>query len=189
MKRLAVILTEGFADWEYGFLAGTAAPFYGLELRFFTPKAGIVRSQGGLKANVDLGLDEMRAWSADMVVIIGGMIWETAEAPDLGDTLRAQLAGGGWVAGICGGTLALARAGALDAVRHTSNAAPFLQQVENYGGQALYQEGGAAISDGHVITAPGTAPVSFTAAIFEAVGVVPDQVSGFRTMLAAEHLA
>ena len=40
---------------------------------------------------------------------------------------------------------------------------------------------------GRVVTAPGTAPVSFTAAVFESVGLDRESVQQFRTMLATEH--
>jgi len=39
-----------------------------------------------------------------------------------------------------------------------------------------------------VITAPGTAPVSFTAAIFESVGMDQNTVQQFKDMMAAEHI-
>lgn len=34
MARVGLILTPGFADWEYAFIAGTASPFYGIDVRF-----------------------------------------------------------------------------------------------------------------------------------------------------------
>jgi len=37
MARVGLILTPGFADWEYAFIAGTASPFYGIDVRFFAP--------------------------------------------------------------------------------------------------------------------------------------------------------
>ena len=46
--KIAVVLTHGFADWEYALVAGTGGPFYGLNIQFFAPEAGEVRSQGAL---------------------------------------------------------------------------------------------------------------------------------------------
>ncbi len=34
MARVGLILTPGFADWEYAFIAGTASPFTGSTLGF-----------------------------------------------------------------------------------------------------------------------------------------------------------
>ena len=58
MARIGLILTPGFADWEYAFIAGTAAPFYGIEVRFFTPEAGQLCSQGGLNVVVQSSLQD-----------------------------------------------------------------------------------------------------------------------------------
>jgi len=188
MARIALILTPGFADWEYAFIAGTGAPFYGIETRFFAPAPGRFRSQGGLTVEVEAGLGSCHDWRPQVVAVIGGMIWERPEAPDLAGFLQASHAEGATVAGICGGTLALARAGLLNAVPHTSNSATFLgAHAAGYTGAAFYRDSGAAVAAGRVVTAPGSAPVSFTGAVFEAAGLAPESVAQFRTLLAAEH--
>jgi hypothetical protein len=87
-----------------------------------------------------------------------------------------------------GGTLALARAGLLDSVSHTSNSADFLQQnAIGYESTTLYRSSQVAVVADRVITAPGPAPVSFTCAVFEAAGLSSEIVSQFRSLLAAEH--
>ncbi|WP_205187767.1 MULTISPECIES: DJ-1/PfpI family protein [unclassified Burkholderia] len=188
MPRVSLILAPGFADWEYAFIAGTASPFYGIDARFFAPVPGAFRSQGGLMVTVDGSLQQCVEWKPDVVVIIGGMIWESAEAPDLREFLLAVRANGSTVAGICGGTLALARAGLLNTVPHTSNNANFLSQNgAGYEGAALYRHSTAAVVADGIITAPGPAPVSFTCAVFESAGLPPEIVAQFRSMLAAEH--
>ncbi len=48
MKKVAIILTQEFADWEYALVAGTGGTFYGFDVQFFTPETGEIRSQGGL---------------------------------------------------------------------------------------------------------------------------------------------
>ena len=189
MAKIAVLLTPGFADWEYALIGGTGGPFYGLDVKYFAPLAGDVTSQGGLKVRVARGFDAIASWQPEAVVVVGGTIWETDAAPDIGALLLAQHRRGAVVAGICGGTLALARAGLLDSVSHTSNDSDFLgRNARGYAGSTRYQESAAAVSDGGVITAPGTAPVSFTAAIFDAAGVEQAAVQQLRTMMAAEHL-
>lgn len=86
------------------------------------------------------------------------------------------------------GTLALARAGILDTVAHTSNSADFLQQkAVGYEGRSLYRNSPAAVVADRIITAPGAAPVSFTCAVFESAGLSSEIISQFRSMLAAEH--
>lgn len=187
MACVGLILTPGFADWEYAFIAGTASPFYGIDVRFFAPATGEFRSQGGLAVTVDSSLHQCLDWKPDVVVVIGGMVWESAEAPDIRDFLHASRSSGATLAGICGGTLALARAGLLDTVPHTSNSADFLQNAVSYQGSTLYRSSSIAVMADRIITAPGTAPVSFTCAVFESAGLSSESISQFRSMLAAEH--
>lgn len=188
MTKIAIILTQGFADWEYALLAGAGGAFYGQEIRFFAPTVGEVLSMGGLAAQVAHSFEGIAQWSPDAVVVIGSAIWETDDAPDIGALLQSHHSGGGVVAGICGGTLALARAGLLEKTTHTSNAPDYLtDNATGYDGSIHYRQSASAISADRVITAPGTAPASFAAAIFSSVGVDPDAVEQFRTMLAAEH--
>ena len=188
MARVALILTPGFADWEYAFIAGTASPFYGIDAGFFASATGQFRSQGGLAVTVDSDLEQCLNWKPHVIVVVGGMVWERAEAPDIQDFLHVSRSSGATIAGICGGTLALARAGLLDTVPHTSNSAEFLQKnALGYEGRALYRSSPAAVVADRIITAPGPAPVSFTCAVFEGAGLSSELISQFRSMLTAEH--
>lgn len=189
-RKVALILTPGFADWEYAFIAGVGGPFYGLDVAFFAPQPGTLCSQGGLTAVVEKGVDEVADWHPSAIVVVGGTVWETAHAPDISVLLKEQLERGVTVAGICGGTLALARAGLLNDRAHTSNDADFLtRNAANYAGQSHFVASASAVVDSHVITAPGTAPVSFSARVFGALGVDEDTVRQFKAMMAAEHAA
>ncbi len=188
MSKVAIVLTQRFADWEYALIAGTGGSFYGLDVQYFAPEAGEICSQGGLVAIVLRNLDEISTWQPEALVVVGGEIWATDDAPDVGKILKAQHNDGGVVAGICGGTLALARTGLLNEIPHTSNDADFLDQnAAGYSGSEHYCESASAISRGRVITAPGTAPVSFTAAVFESIGLDQETVLQFKKMMAAEH--
>ncbi|KAJ03135.1 DJ-1/PfpI family protein [Sulfitobacter mediterraneus] len=188
MQKVAVLLAEGFADWEYALIGGTGGPFYGLEIQYVTLGAAQLTSQGGMQVRVAKTRADMAEMQPGVIVVIGGMIWETDRAPDITDMLRQHHQSGGTVAGICGGTLALARAGLLDDHAHTSNDAAFLPaHAPGYKGQGRYQAQAAAIQDGRVITAPGTAPVSFTAEVFRTAGLGAEPAAQFKAMLAAEH--
>ena len=111
------------------------------------------------------------------------------DAPDIGELLRTQYSGGSVVAGICGGTLALARAGLLNETPHTSNDVDFLQQnAEGYSGAELFCVSASAISDeSSDHRRPELHRSVFTAAIFESIGLDKDTVKQFSAMLAAEH--
>lgn len=188
MARVSLILTPGFADWEYAFIAGTGSPFYGIDVRFFAPAAGQFHSQGGLAVTVESSLQHCLDWQPDVVVVIGGTAWEGALAPDISGFLQTSRSRGASIAGICGGTLALARAGLLDTVPHTSNNPEFLQDnAQGYAGHSFYRSSPVAVVADRIITAPGPAPVSFTCAVFEAAGLSAETIAQFRAMLAAEH--
>lgn len=188
MNQIAVLLPQGFADWEYALIAGTGGPFFDLDIRIFSPTPGTLTSQGGLTAHVPDGPELLDHISPKVIAVIGSTLWATDAAPDVSDLLRAHHENGGVVAGICGGTLALARAGLLDHCAHTSNDPEFLSKhAPCYEGQAMFSPSAKAVSDARVITAPGTAPVSFTAEVFTHAGVPPDAVIQFKSMLGAEH--
>ena len=59
MGKIAVVLTQGFADWEYALIGGTGGSFYGLDVQYFSPEVGLLQSQGGLTATVSQNLDEL----------------------------------------------------------------------------------------------------------------------------------
>ena len=188
MLKVAVLLCDGFADWEYALIGGTGGPFYGLEIQYVTLGGAYLTSQGGMKVEVDSTLADLARLRPRVIAVIGGTIWETDHAPEISELLRHHHQDGGTVAGICGGTLALARAGLLDNCAHASNAPAFLtDNAPSYSGQGHYLPQPAAVSDASVITAPGTAPVSFAAEVFRAAGLAAEAVMQFRTMLAAEH--
>ncbi len=189
MKQITLILPEGYSDWEYALLAGIGAAFYEFDIRFITPSPGIVTSQGGVTAQLADGVESFSPDATTTLVIIGSAIWTTQAAPDLTNLLRHQHAIGGRVAGICGGTLALARAGLLDDTPHCSNNLDLLtDHAPRYTGQAHFVQSPSAVTANRLVTAPGTAPVSFTAEIFAQSGLAPEAVAQFRSMLAAEHL-
>lgn len=75
-KKVAIVLTSGFADWEYALIAGVGGPFYGLDVAFFAPQAGTLRSQGGLTVDVAHGVAELADWRPEVLVVVGGTLWK-----------------------------------------------------------------------------------------------------------------
>lgn len=188
MSKIAIILAHDFADWEYGFLGGVGRAFYNLDAQYFSPMPGEFQSSGGLNVSVSKNLDDLTRWEPHAVGIVGGGVWGTPQAPDISKILRSQHAKGTVIGGICAGTLTLARAGLLNENSHTSNDLNYLQQnADGYLGEKFYQQSAAAVSHNNIITAPGTAPASFAAQMFEAVGLEKETVSQFRAMVQAEH--
>lgn len=185
MKPVLIVLPDRFADWETPFISAIGGGFYGLSVRHATPGGGDVRSLAGLKVT---GLDEAIPREGEIVVLCGGEGWTAEGAPDVTPMLRKARADGHVIAAICAGTGALARAGLLDDVDHTSNAPDFLGVVTpDYRGQARYQNVPRAVADDGIITSAGHTPGSFAVLVMTAAGVPTDRITEFRTMVAADE--
>lgn len=188
MTKLAVLLAEGFADWECAMLMASGRTYFGFEVVVATPGGTAVTSAGGLKVLPDTALEALTPAGFDALVLCGGGIWEGESPLDASAQIQAFLAAGKLVGGICAATLALARAGALDAVPHTSNDVRSIAATGYAGGQH-YRDTPAATLGGRVVTAPGTAPVTFMAEMFRALGYGGDNLDYYLGLLAAEHKA
>lgn len=188
MSNIAIVLTERYADWECAFINGIGRAYYGVETVNVAPGGETITSLGGIHTRPDGSLEGVNAEEFHALVICGGMIWTTPQAPDMKGLALEFLDQKKPVAAICGGTLALAKAGILDDKRHTSNDLNFLtSNAPGYAGQSLFVDEPAAVMDQNVITAAGNVPIHFSAAVFRAVGVEHNTVDEFLAMLAKEH--
>jgi putative intracellular protease/amidase len=167
-KAVHLLVFDGYADWE---------PAHALsELRRSGNRSVVVvgfsdepvTSMGGLRVSPDITLRETRLPEVEILVLPGGDFWEGSyPEAELNRVLIGLVASGVPVAAICGGTLALARAGLLNDRHHTSNMPGYLaEHAPQYSGASLYEDG-PAVSDGGVITASGLAPVDFAREIFK----------------------
>ncbi|NBF12146.1 type 1 glutamine amidotransferase family protein [Pseudomonas sp. Fl4BN1] len=186
MTRAITIICENFADWETALINATARAYYGFDCRFAAPKGAPVTSMGGMRVTPDLALEEIRLDELDLLMVCGGTVWQSDQAPDISALLRAARERNIVLAGICDGTRMLAKAGVLDHVRHTSNSADNLLAMK-YAGAAHYQDVPHAVADQRVITAPGSAPVSFMAQILRTLGIDDENLTAYIGMHAAEH--
>jgi putative intracellular protease/amidase len=188
MTTIVTILTPGFADWETALLNAAARSYYGVETHFATPGGAPVVSAGGMKIVPDMSIDDIDPMQLDALLVCGGAAWAGPDAPDIGDLLVRTRDAGKTVAGICDGTLALARSGLLDTVDHTSNSADNLTPT-GYAGAARYKDQPRAVIDGRIVTAPGSAPVSFMGAVMQTLGLCDDNLKFYIGVYGAEHRA
>ena len=188
MTRIVTILTPGFADWETALLNAGAREYYRIETSFAAPGGEALTSAGGMRVTPQLAIEDIDVGQVDAILVNGGTIWTTPAAPDLSELLRRVHAAGKTVAGICDGVLALARAGLLDDVRHTANGPESLPDT-GYAGTAHFIGSSRAVLDRRIVTAPGTAPVSFMGAVLASLGLANGDLDFYLGLYAAEHQA
>lgn len=185
MTTMVTILAEGFADWETALLNAAAHAFYKVETKYATPGGTPVTSLGGMTVRPDLALEAIDVAAYDAIIVCGGNIWQSPDAPDIAPLLAKAKAQGKLIGLICDATLAAAKTGLLDDVRHTSNGAGYLDAT-GYGGKALYRDTSAAVTDAKIVTAAGTSAVSFMAAVMDGLGLVDENLSYYVGMHAAQ---
>ncbi|PLW78364.1 DJ-1/PfpI family protein [Cohaesibacter celericrescens] len=185
MLPIYILLTEGYSDWEIAPLAGLGRAFYGADLQFVSPTGGALTSIAGLPIAQTKRFEPPKE---GVVVVCGGPSFETDVAPQLIDHLCSAFENGCVIAGICGGTLALAHARLLDQVRHTSNGPGYLEGfVPNYAGTAHYVDSPKAVRDGSIITAPAPATASFATEVLIAAGLNAQAARQITALLGREH--
>ncbi|AZE89276.1 type 1 glutamine amidotransferase family protein [Pseudomonas orientalis] len=187
MIRAVTILTENFSDWEPALINSTGRAYYGFDTRFATPGGKQVTSSGGMMIVPNLAVEAIQLEDVDLLIVTGSPIWKTDKAPAIEALVREAHAMNIVVAGICDGTRVLAQAGILDHLQHTSNSAENLKQ-SHYCGADYYQDVPYAVADQGVVTAPGSAPVSFMAQILNTLGLEDEKLDAYVAMHAAEHI-
>lgn len=188
-KRLAVILIDKFADWEFGYLTSTVRDWLKGTVTFHTPAGNEVTSEGGLRAASDGAIEDLKATDFDALAVIGSGQWSKTGAPDISDLLISADKSHKVLGFICQGTLAAARAGLLDTRPHSSNDSDTPKMVPTYQGAAHYVDTPRALRSDNIVTASGLAPVTF--AIEMLMAMYPDkekELAGFRADCAREHM-
>lgn len=186
MKRIVVLFTEGYSDWECGQLLASAREEFKFDVVIASPDGNMVTSIGGVRTLIDTSFDKVDPATADCLVLCGASIWESEKAPDLSARLKEFAARDCVMAAICGATLAFARAGLLDGTAHTSNAPGYLAAAKEYRGEAFYRDVPHAVRSGKIVTAPGTAPITFTAEVYRALGLGGPDLDEYVTLFGRE---
>ena len=172
--RVHVLVFDGFADWEPSYALAELRRSGNYEVVTVGFTGDEVTSMGGLRVRPDRALADVRTDEVRLLIIPGGDLWEREDGyprAEVEALVATLLATGRPVAAICGGTVAMARAGLLDDRRHTSNMASYLRQhVPSYRGEEFYDTS-LAVRDRGVITASGLGAVDFGREIFAELGV------------------
>ena len=177
MKIIYLYVLNTMADWEVGHAIAelNSQRFFAerkdwLVKTFSLAKEPVV-TMGGIKIVPDFSANEVKTEDAVMLILPGADIWmDPAQAPVL-DIAKRFLSAEIPIAAICGATIALAEAGMLDNVKHTSNGLPYLKMVcPNYRGDQHYRNE-LAVTDKNLITAGSTSPVEFAYQILKKLGV------------------
>ncbi len=171
-KAVAVLVFDGFADWEPAFAltglrrwGGKTVVTAGYDLRPVT-------SMGGLRIVPDCALADLSPRDAELLIHPGGDVWEAGYPADVQDPVLGRMrAAGVPIAAICGATIAAARAGLFRGRRHTSNGRAFLQRHAPGSGDDADYADVLAVTDDGVISASGLGAVEFAAEIFAQLGV------------------
>lgn len=188
--KVYIYAVPGLADWEVAYVTtGIADKRYfrdknlAVELVWLGDTRDPVTTMGGLTIRPDVSIREATLAAEDFLILPGADAWLAGPRQEIIEVAKDRIERGLPVAAICAATVALAQAGALDAVRHTSNDKEFLRQCcPAYRGGARYVEA-PAVADSNVITASATAPVEFAYEIFKALGAFdPETLSAWRDL-------
>ena len=167
--HIYLYLFNTLADWEIGFL--TAELF---SKRYFSNKNAHcelvtvadslepITTMGGMVLTPEKRLDSIQFNRDDLLLLPGGDLWMSPETDNILRKAKTLIDDGFRVAAICGATFGLARVGALDLKKHTSNNLDYLKAIcPSYKGEANYLDK-PAVCDGNLITASGLAALEFT---------------------------
>ena len=166
-RAVHILVFDGFADWEPSYALAELRRSGGREVITVGFDDTAVTSMGGLRVVPDRRLGAVKTAEVELFILPGGDFWEgTYPLDELNRVLNELITAEVPIAGICGATLALARAGLLNDRRHTSNMPGYIaEHSPEYAGTALY-EALPAVNDRGVITASGLSPVEFAREIF-----------------------
>jgi len=174
-RNVHLFVFDTMADWEAAYaVAAINSPQFqsgSSRYRVLTVAATLapVTTMGGVRIEPDVMIDAVLPEESAMLILPGGYAWENGGNSEALELAAQFIDCGVPVAAICAATLALARAGLLDHLRHTSNAREYLIS-SGYRGTAFYC-GVPAVTDHNVITATGLAPVDFAREIFKALNL------------------
>jgi putative intracellular protease/amidase len=173
MQKAHVLLFDGYADWEIGYVLAELRRIGNVPVATVGFTDAPVLSMGGLRVFPDTTLAAVVPDDVRLFILPGGTLWEQAYPAEtlhaLLQTLDRQAVP---LAAICAATAVFAKAGILNGKKHTSNSLKYLREhVPDYQGDKDYVDE-LAVTDGHVTTASGLGSVEFARNILGALEIV-----------------
>jgi putative intracellular protease/amidase len=166
-----LFIFDGFSDWEPALAIANLRTHFKYTITSFSIDGKPIRSAGNLQIQPDCSMKEVDAEKADILLLPGGTIWESANQPDIKKVIEQFLQANKPVAAICGATIFMANNGYLDAIPHTSNGLEYLKKyAPNYKGEKHYQQQ-PCVTAGNIITANGAAMIEFATAVYNKLQV------------------
>lgn len=191
MTVAVAFFQPGWADWEAGSVLALLREHLGVQIEIATPDGEPQTSIGGVLAAADYKFADPVLSDADVYLLIGSDAWVEYKDEAVFGLLRQAAADGKIVGAICAGTVAAARARLFDGRAHTSNGPEWLlEQEAGYAGADSYVDTSKAVTAGKIVSAPGTAPISFAAAIGRLIAPESEEMlAGYEAMFAKEFSA
>ncbi len=162
---------DNLADWEIAF---TSAELN--SQRFLSKPISLVTIANDTKEIITMGgstilptkkTENVNFEYGDPLILPGSDTWMNEKHQKIINLVPQLLEKNVTVAAICGATIALAQAGILNDIPHTSNDLTFLKMsAPNYSGESLYIQEPIAVTP-NLITASGIAPLEFASEIFK----------------------
>lgn len=178
-KTVLLFLLSNYADWEAGYVAAELNsdednnPYC---IKTISITSEPVHSMGGLRVLPDYSLETVPQ-EYEALILIGGTSWRESESEKIVPLVKATLQKNKLVAGICDGSVFLAKHGFLNEARHTSNG---LEDLKKYAANEYTNAQGyvnePAVSDGDIITANGTSPLEFAKLVFTKLHLDSEQM-------------
>jgi putative intracellular protease/amidase len=173
-KKIYIYLFDGFSDWEIAYLTPEIKKSEAFELRYFSKDGKPIVSMGGLRILPDISFAEINTDTIEMLILPGGVAWETNENDFLDAFVKNLFKKGKAIAAICAATTYLGKKGFLDKLKHTSNDLNYLKgMAPHYLGEQHYSNS-LAVTDENIITANGIAPIEFARDIFQKIKLYSD---------------
>lgn len=188
--KLFLYVMNTLADWEIGYLTAEirSRRFFSKEnipcdiITVSNDKSAII-TMGGMRIVPDIEAAKMDIGDDDILVLPGSDEWMKSEHDAILNLAKRRIVADKAVAAICGATAGLARVGALNEKKHTSNAMEYLKYTcADYLGESRYVNF-PAVNDRHLITASGLSPLDFTCEILKELRLFkPDTLSAWKML-------